>query len=347
MKATVDGFDKDRQPHSKREYERHRFSPDLVKRLQPFYKVDNWHGLVEVLEDWGIVSGSIFISLWIWRNCDISLGILGYLISLIIIGSRQHAIADLLHQASHRTLAKNQRLNYILGTFCSGYLVFQSFTGYQGSHIYKHHPHLGNKDLDPDYKGLVENNLYGSGLNSKQVIRYLQTLYYPTNTLMYLKYLAQYKMFNNDEKAIESLIRLTYLSALITLSVWLNFWHLVIFYWFIPLITTASWTGSFVELAEHYPLMETAPKVDIYLTRNRICNPFINFFVGKHWDGYHLVHHLFPKIPSWNYEKSHQILMEDPFYLSVNQDTGFSSVLRGMISSSATSNDCVIIDTES
>jgi fatty acid desaturase len=236
-----------------------------------------------------------------------------------------------------RLIAKSKYLNYVLGTFCSGYLVLQSFTGYRGSHIYKHHPHLGNEILDPDYKGLIQNNLYGNWLGEKQVMQYLRTLYYPINTFRYLKYLAQYKMFSCDENSIERLVRLVYLFILAAISIRLNVWHLVILYWFIPLITTASWTGSLVELAEHYPLMETAPKVDIYLTRNRICNPCINFFVGKHWDGYHLIHHLFPKIPSWNYKKSHQILMEDSLYFSLNQDDGWLAVLRGMIPSNADS----------
>lgn len=48
----------------------------------------------------------------------------------------------------------------------------------------------------------------------------------------------------------------------------------------------------------------------LYKTRNRICSPFENFFLGIHQEGYHLVHHLYPKLPAWKLSEAHKFLME-------------------------------------
>jgi fatty acid desaturase len=307
-------------------YKRHRFHVSVLKELRSCYTLDNWHGCLEVIEDWLIILVSAVISLWVWRNCTVTIGIIFYVVAVVVIGARQHGVADLLHQASHGTLAKDKKLNFLLGTFFSGYLVLQSFTGYTSSHISNHHPYLGNPELDPDYKGLIGNHIYGEDLTNSSVISYLWSLSSPKTTLKYLRYLIKYRMLNSDEELWERLIRGFYLSALAILSISFNLWQEVIAYWVIPLLTTASWTGSLVELLEHYPFMEVAPKTDVYMSRNRFLHPAVNFFLGKHWDGYHLIHHLFPGIPSWKYSQAHTILIKDTVYASQQRGVGFSSI---------------------
>jgi len=38
------------------------------------------------------------------------------------------------------------------------------------------------------------------------------------------------------------------------------------------------------------------------------------FFFGIHWEGYHLVHHLWPRMPAWNMPLAHKIMLEDQEY---------------------------------
>ncbi|CAF1190429.1 unnamed protein product [Adineta ricciae] len=91
------------------------------------------------------------------------------------------------------------------------------------------------------------------------------------------------------------------------------------------------WIGSFIELLEHYPLIETAPRVDIYMTRNRICGWLWNFFFGVHNEHYHMIHHLFPKVPQWEFHSVHLILMQDPIYASLHEKTGWKHLLKEII----------------
>lgn len=82
-------------------------------------------------------------------------------LTILIIGSRQRALATILHEAAHFALTKNKKIGRVLGIYCSGYLVFQSWDSYAQSHVKNHHPKLGT-DLDPDYEYYKSSGVFAS-----------------------------------------------------------------------------------------------------------------------------------------------------------------------------------------
>ena len=161
---------------------RYRFSEEILRSLRPYFNKDNWHGIVWCAWDWIIIGVVIGVSLWAWETLNVLFAAFLYLWAVVIIGSRQRALAALLHDSAHRILTKNRWLNFLVGTFGSGYLVLQSFSGYRDSHVKKHHPYLGHPSLDPDYYGIKSFGLYGDGLNGRNVRRYLLSLILPAAT---------------------------------------------------------------------------------------------------------------------------------------------------------------------
>ena len=139
---------------SKEAFQRYKFdehiSKEVLKRTMK-QTTDNWHGVLDVIEDWAVVFLFILLSEFV-RKLDMSVTVklMVYALAVLVIGARQRGLADCLHQASHHCLASNKKLNFLLGTVFSGYTVFQSFYGYQTSHVRNHHPHLGTLK-DPDY----------------------------------------------------------------------------------------------------------------------------------------------------------------------------------------------------
>ena len=105
----------------------------------------------------------------------------------------------------------------------------------------------------------------------------------------------------------------------------------------LPTIKRPSWVDrvprlSFLELFEHYPMIETAPRIDICLSRNRRCEAIFNRVLGiQHGEGYHIVHHKFPLVPQWRSKEVHDILMEDELYASLNQVEGLMPHFRSMM----------------
>ncbi|EGR30476.1 hypothetical protein IMG5_131020 [Ichthyophthirius multifiliis] len=106
------------------------------------------------------------------------------------------------------------------------------------------------------------------------------------------------------------------------------------------LISIITWTGYRVSHCEnHHPEFRKffdMPHIElsnVYKTKNRIISPFFNFFIGIHWESYHLVHHLFPRMLSWAYEEAHNILMKDSVYenLSFHKKTGFINMIKSIL----------------
>ncbi|MDC9581965.1 hypothetical protein PSI15_10375 [Xenorhabdus sp. PR6a] len=94
----------------------YKISKDVIRGLKSLCKQDNYHWLIAILKDYSLIAISIYLTLGVsyWF----------YPISLFMIGSTQRALANILHESSHHILAKNKTLNYIAGTYLSGYLIF-------------------------------------------------------------------------------------------------------------------------------------------------------------------------------------------------------------------------------
>lgn len=314
-------------------FQSYRWSQEMCQKVKPLHKLNNWRCLLMVGEDYFLIIASIVISVWSWNFFPIPIALVIYLLAITVIGARQRGLRVILHSSSHRSAAKNKRLNYLLGTVASGWLTLESMGGYNPSHnsVTKgHHPNLGTLQ-DPDHQAVVSQGLYESERGGTQVITHLLTL--PLQTLKYLRFLLTNRMFSAEETMRERFFRAIYLVSIIALLLHFGWGDVFVFYWLVPLFSTAIWVGLFIQLAEHYPLIEKAPEPnEIYVSRNRNFNPVLNLFFNAHHEGYHLVHHLFPGIPFWNIKEAHELLLEDPIYASVNEDISFQGLINSLTS---------------
>ena len=306
---------------TKTKYERYKFSPEITSQIRELTKLDNWHGLLALLEDYFIILASILITSHItWFF---------YPIALLVIGSRQRALSTILHESAHGVLAKNKLLNWVLGTFCSGYLIFQQMIPYKKSHCYEHHCHLGNPELDPDFKFYREEGLYNPHSPKDFLVKHIIQPLLLFKVPQYVFYLVKHRLFGKGGDACgatqsaarqESTIMLAYLLTIVSASVWFGFWDELILFWLVPYITVFQVLGYFIEVSEHYPLVGNNT-VDLYMSRNRFSPWYEAFFTSMHCENFHLIHHLMPSIPFWNQAKAHNILQADPNYAKHNSLT--------------------------
>ena len=127
-----------------------KFDKEILQNIKKLYRYDNWHAVVAIFYDYLIIILAIFLSEQTYWFMPLS---------MLLIGSRQRALATILHEASHFALTKNKRLGKLLGTYFSGYLIFQNWQSYTTSHIKNHHPKLGS-DSDPDYQYYKESGVF-------------------------------------------------------------------------------------------------------------------------------------------------------------------------------------------
>jgi len=308
---------------------RYRFAREIATKVWECRHNDNYHGALELVEDWIVIGLSAYLSLLVFKYQSWPISIPVYLLAIFLIGGRQRALADILHQAAHGTLMRSKRAGNLLGTILSGYFVLQSLSGYRFSHVARHHCFLGHPTLDPDYEQYRRWNICGQNLNAAAVRRHLLRTFTPGSTLGYIKYLVKHRIFPATEDSTERIIRVSIIASVILATCLLGYGYLLLFYWVVPLVTTQVWIGAFLELVEHYPMIETHRTLDIHMSRNRRCNWVSSFLLGlKQYDGYHLVHHQFPFVPSWRLPEVHQILMKDDLYRSLNQTCGWRAILE-------------------
>ncbi|MDB6145735.1 MAG: hypothetical protein JWP80_4779 [Pseudomonas sp.] len=290
---------------------RHRFSKEIKDKIKSLYIYDNYHSLIAVGQSLFWISLGIYLA-------ESSL----YLIPLavVLIGSRQRALATLLHEASHSALCQNKRLEKILGTYCSGYLIFQTWASYKRSHTLDHHHKLGDADRDPDYQYYRSSGVFQDSSKLRFAIDHLVKPLLCLNILSSLRYLVVNRLIrcSNRGELLAVLLCQIVIGLSLTMIVGAKGY---ILYWLLPYLTTFQAFTWFIELAEHYPMIAEA-KIDLQATRNRFSHPIEHFFTAMHGENFHLIHHLFPAIPYWNLKKAHRILLNDPVYAAANASFG-------------------------
>lgn len=292
--------------------ERYQFNSRIQQQLIKLRELDNWHCIFGVIYDYAIIALA-FIIFHLQPWC--------YPISIILIGSRQRALATILHESAHLCIAKSRRFNKFVGTYLSGYLIFQEFGTYRDSHIKRHHAYLGDPNKDPDYQYHIEQELYAYKGCLGFFKQYILKPIFLLKAGSYFWYLIKHRMMPNRAH-FKSYMEMFGLWAVILAScAYFNVLSDLLLLWMIPLVTTAALFGWFNELAEHYPLIGLYNN-ELYMTRNRFSHWLEHFLFNTHDEHYHLVHHLQATIPYWNLKKAHAIMLQDPEYAKINATMG-------------------------
>lgn len=285
---------------------RHRFDPEVVKQVRALYTLDNWHGPLALASDYLVIAAAIY-------SC-IHFGWIVYPFAVIVIGSRQRALATITHEASHRTLMKNTKWNDFLGSYLSGYLIGVLFSAYQESHVKSHHGHFGHEEDDADYKYMRDMGVYDDCSQAKYTWNILIKPLLLFRLPSYLGFLIRDRLLSiQTEEGRREAIRLAlFWAALLAAITYFGFaWEFVL-YWVVPFLTAYQIIGWYIELSEHAPMMDVG--LDIHMSRNRNSHWLEWALTGLHGESYHLAHHLWARVPFWKMKQLNEILRQDDDY---------------------------------
>lgn len=289
---------------------KHHFSEDINSKIQDLYVLDNWHAVVAI----GIDHLMIFFAIY-----SASINIWLTPIAMILIGSRQRALATILHEASHLSISKNRSFGKVIGTYLSGYLIFQTWDSYKKSHVLNHHHFLGNSEKDPDYIHYTKSGLYERMSKRRFVLRYLIFPLFFINVISMMKYLINNRLHNDLCKT--ELFKVLMAALAFNLFGYVCLGLIFPVLWLLSYLTVFQTISWFIEVAEHYPIVSVG-RNDLYMSRNRFGNFIEEFFMEIHSENFHLIHHLFPRVPFWRMKKAHDILMQDSDYAKLHLNVG-------------------------
>jgi len=109
--------------------------------IRDFLKLDDRLSWQSIATNWALVGAAFALVAW-WPNP------LTIVAALFVIGARQLGFAILMHEAAHRTLFRNRRLNDWVGNWLAAYPVWAEVAPYRAYHLV-HHSRTGT-DEDSD-----------------------------------------------------------------------------------------------------------------------------------------------------------------------------------------------------
>lgn len=278
----------------------------------------DWRNVLSISSNWLQMSSAMAL-FFFYPN------VLTFLVALVIIGSRQFALAVLAHDAAHNLLFSNNKVNDWAGQWFCAYPIFQDNRVYRPYHL-KHHRHTETED-DPD---LVLSSPFP--INKRSFIRKVfRDLTGITGVRRYWGSLSSIfrtkgdNVFDKISKTSNKLhgFLISNVIIFILISTTMH-WSLFLLLWWLPSFTYYSLIIRIRNISEH---AVTPGNNDFDNTRTTKSTVLTRFFMVPHNVNYHLEHHLFTRCPWYNLPKAHSMMIENGYEDKMCLETSYKNVL--------------------
>jgi beta-carotene hydroxylase len=194
-----------------------------------------------------------------------------------------HIAGTVIHDACHQSAHRNRVINAILGHVSALMLVF-AFPVFTRVHL-QHHAHVNDPENDPDHYVSTGGPLW----------------LLPVRFLYHEVFFFQRQLWRKNELMEWFLSRL-FVAVIFYISVQYHFLGYLLNFWFIPSAVVGLALGLFFDYLPHRPHQERDRWKNARVYPNRILNLLI---MGQN---YHLIHHLWPSIPWYNYQPTYYMM---------------------------------------
>ncbi|MEM1000919.1 MAG: fatty acid desaturase [Bacteroidota bacterium] len=242
----------------------------------------NWLSALAILLNYLVIGGLAYLSYF-------HLHWAFYLPIVFVIAVRQNALIDALgHDATHYNLFSSRkwcrRMEFVL------FIPFlYSFDLYRKEHA-RHHAFLMQDD-DPAYQNYQHWGVLDPNPKWTWIWWIRPFLLYDLPSILT-------DFWGNLRRDADFRAKtLIFWGTLIGLSIGLGFWPLLLLYWLVPLLWLVPVIEYWTEVADHYA---PDPEGDTRDSRGL----FLGRFLRGHYDGYHTLHHLYPRIPWYNLKRA-------------------------------------------
>ena len=229
--------------------------------------------------------------------------------ALLFIGTRMRGLNNIIHECSHYSFTEDKNDNILFGRIAATVLL-SSFTAYRTEHM-THHAYLGDYEKDQDIRSLKPFKLE-SDLNARTIARHVLT---PILGM----HLPNY--FRVDLSRRDGLVYAFFKAAMILATLALAVVDPVtaIVVVLVPVLWVYPGLNYWADCIDHAGILDREDPLES--SRNWIVPVWARWLLFPRNDCYHLIHHLFPNVPSEHFENCHAMLMQEPAYRRVNSKT--------------------------
>jgi fatty acid desaturase len=284
--------------------------------------VSKWKSLVTAISLYLAVIGVAFLGYEAWWTPYWGLAFL----ALPVIAGLQHHLLVIAHDGSHGLVHPDLGMNdLIVDVFCA--IPFVSILRFYRVYHLLHHKHQGTED-DTEIHYYRSQVFEGA---RRGEVPYWKTFLADVFGVAMITtgafYIGLVRKWQQDGRADHLRARDAFLFLLVwgpplALAIHFGFWRALLFFWFLPFFITIPIFKT-RGYGEH--TLDEGP--DEYLrTWTHQLNPIEEFFFFPLNIGYHLEHHLFPRVPWYNLRKLRRALLEHvPEYADRSEPVTVSS----------------------
>jgi fatty acid desaturase len=279
-----------------------RLSREILREMA---RIDVKKAVVAIASEWLAIFGAIALCHLFWNP-------LLYVITILFVGGRQHALAVLQHDAAHFRLFSNKNWNDIVAEVFLAWPILLSNQYFREYHFLHHH-HI---DTETDGNRIQYGTHTSSGeLTSdwnfpKSKTHFARWLMLRLSGLAGIIYILRSvrRIFTKGTLCYR-LLNLLYYICILSPILWFHGGQILLLYWFVPLSTWFVFTNLLRIAGEHSAIPNSN---EFYgLTRTTQPSWFDRLFVVPRHISYHLEHHLYPHIPFYRLPDLHAKLMKN------------------------------------
>ena len=270
--------------------------------------------------EWAVILGVMWV-------CNLWPNPLLWVVSIFFIGSRQHGLGVLVHDAGHFLVSRSRRWNDGLANYLAAYPLFIPVQGYRTHHL-EHHGLL-ETPIDPERLTI---DAFPREFTFPMPARQLYWLMLRDligGSIQPMSRLIDYVWAVRDKSwHVRRIAALHIAAASLALATGLIWTYLLL--WVVPAFTSFTFFFRLRTAAEHSGIGRpheryTRERVDpLATTRTMVSDPISSYIFSPYNIGYHTEHHLYPSVPGFRLRELRREL------LRTNEFAARSHATRGI-----------------
>ena len=280
-----------------------------------------WRGLLLVAHAWAVIIAAGAMAV-IWP--------ITIPIAVALIGARQLGLAILMHDAAHRALSTDPKVNDFVGHWICGQPVGAGLTSYRNYH--RTHHKFAQQAEDPDLGLSAPFPISRKSLHRKMIRDLTGQTFFKQRTAVLRAKLKSRKpdrspiVIGFGEGGRLGGFLLWQLGLLVVLSA-VGLWWAYFVLWLLPMATWYPLVTRLRNIAEHACIAKDEPD-PLKHARTTTANLIERAFIAPYYVQYHCEHHMFMHLPCYQLPRAHRLLEQKGVTARMRIEPSYRAVLR-------------------